>query len=132
MKRVWIVGGIALVTLAGFAGYRQNESEKTQRLRMQVQPMGGSMPRPEQTANAALSDVVKANNALAVDLYDRLRSEPGNVLFAPAALSAALALLRAGARGGTADEMDRVLRRTGAFKDQQLVLVHREMEKPVS
>jgi serpin B len=52
---------------------------------------------------------VQASNAFAVDLYQRLRAQPGNFFFSPASVSAALTMTWAGARGDTAAEMARVL-----------------------
>jgi serpin B len=58
-----------------------------------------------------VEDVARANNQFAFDLYGRIgRDHPGNFSFSPAGLSSALALVAAGARGETQDEMWRVLR----------------------
>lgn len=56
-----------------------------------------------------MTDVARGNNAFALDLYGKLRSEPGNVFVSPYSIASALAMTRAGARGETAAEMDRVL-----------------------
>ncbi|HVS35534.1 MAG TPA: serpin family protein [Gemmataceae bacterium] len=53
--------------------------------------------------------VVKGDAAFALDLYAKLRTEDGNLFFAPHSISAALAMTRGGARGDTAAEMDRGL-----------------------
>ncbi|WP_435008677.1 serpin family protein [Tundrisphaera lichenicola] len=53
--------------------------------------------------------IVRANNAFAMALYQRLRTRPGNLLVSPACLSAGLALIRAGARDETARQIARVL-----------------------
>ena len=53
--------------------------------------------------------VVEGNAAFALALYDRLRSEPGNLFFSPFSISAALAAVYAGARGETATQMARVM-----------------------
>jgi serpin B len=50
-----------------------------------------------------------ACNAFALDLYAQLRGQDGNLFFSPFSISTALAMTRAGARGDTAAEMDRVL-----------------------
>ena len=55
------------------------------------------------------AEVVKANNAFAVELYGQLRSQPGNLFFSPESISTALAMTYAGARGDTAKEMATVL-----------------------
>ena len=54
-------------------------------------------------------ELVAGNNAFALDLYARLREEPGNLLVSPHSVSTALAMTYAGARGETAAEMARVL-----------------------
>lgn len=52
-----------------------------------------------------------AANAFGLDLYARLGTgQQGNLVFSPASIEVALAMTRAGARGATAEEMDRVLR----------------------
>ncbi len=61
-----------------------------------------------------------ASNAFAVDLYQRVRGEPGNLFFSPASIEIALAMTTAGARGETAEQMSRVLHIEGdaaAFHD---------------
>jgi len=50
-----------------------------------------------------------AINQFGFDMYDELRRTPGNLIFSPLSLSAALAMTYAGAAGTTADEMAAVL-----------------------
>ena len=57
----------------------------------------------------ATSDVVKANNAFALDLYKNLAKEPGNLVVSPFSIDTALAMSYAGARGETARQMAGVL-----------------------
>jgi len=58
-------------------------------------------------------------NAFAIDLYERMRSDPGlelqgkNIVFSPTSIALALAMARGGARGTTASEMDAVLHSDG-------------------
>jgi serpin B len=91
-------------------------------------------------ASADPADALQAAqgmNAFGLDLYHRLATGTGNVVFSPASVAIALSMARHGARGGTATEMDTVLRsiasddhptwmnaldaalasRTGTFKD---------------
>ncbi|WP_435020096.1 serpin family protein [Tundrisphaera sp. TA3] len=69
--------------------------------------------RPAIEAREDLPAIVRANNAFAVSLYQKLRDRPGNLLVSPACLSAGLALLHAGARGETAEQIARVLHLPG-------------------
>ncbi len=56
-----------------------------------------------------MSNVVEGNSQFALDLYGKLRSQPGNLFFSPSSISTALAMTYAGARGETAQQMARVL-----------------------
>jgi serpin B len=52
-----------------------------------------------------LQSQVSGSNAFAFDLYRQVRSKPGNQFYSPFSMSIALAMLYAGARGGTEQEM---------------------------
>lgn len=65
-------------------------------------------PGPEET-----SSLVAGNNAFAIDLYSRLKDGGGNVFFSPYSISGCLAMVYAGARGGTEKQMAQVLYFTG-------------------
>jgi serpin B len=65
------------------------------------------VPRSEITADTR--KVAESVNALALDLYGRIRREKGNLFFSPASISSALAMTYAGAAGGTEKEMGSVL-----------------------
>ncbi len=80
-------------------------------------PIAMPIPRPAAPDQSAMPEVVRANNALAVELYRALRARPGNLLIAPPCVTTGLAMLRAGARGETADEIDRALHRRGPLPD---------------
>jgi serpin B len=58
---------------------------------------------------AARTDLVAGNSAFALDLYERLRAEPGNLFFSPFSISTALGMTYAGARAHTEQEMAAVL-----------------------
>jgi serpin B len=53
--------------------------------------------------------VVEGNTAFALDLYAKLRHQPGNLFLSPASISLALGMTYAGARGETEREMASVL-----------------------
>jgi serpin B len=53
-------------------------------------------------------EAVTGSNAFAVDLYQQLRTQPGNLFFSPESISTAFAMAYAGANGQTAAEMQQV------------------------
>ncbi len=59
--------------------------------------------KPDYTA------IVQGDTQFALDLYAKLRGQDGNLFFSPYSISTALAMTRAGAKGDTAAEMDKVL-----------------------
>ncbi|APR84611.1 Serine protease inhibitor (serpin family) [Minicystis rosea] len=60
-------------------------------------------------SDADLATVVAGNTTFAVDLYQRLRADPGNLFYSPFSISQALAMTYAGARGETATQMAKAL-----------------------
>jgi len=56
-----------------------------------------------------LSNLVDGNNAFALDLYQSLRSQNGNLILSPFSVSLALAMTYAGARGETEAQMAQTL-----------------------
>ena len=60
-------------------------------------------------AQADVPAVARDDNQFALDLYAQLRGQQGNLFFSPYSISTALAMTRAGARGDTAAEMDKVM-----------------------
>src|SRR5277367_4012443 len=56
------------------------------------------------------SAVAQGSTAFALDLYSRLRDQPGNLFFSPYSVDTALAMVYAGAHGQTAAEMAQTLR----------------------
>ena len=61
---------------------------------------------------ADMAALVSGNTAFTVDLYDRLRAEPGNLFYSPHSMSIALAMTWAGARGETEQKMAEAMRFT--------------------
>jgi len=66
-------------------------------------PAAPAAPGPEAQA------VTDANTAFALDLYARLRTQPGNLFYSPFSISSALAMTSAGAAGDTLAEMAKTL-----------------------
>ncbi len=56
-----------------------------------------------------IKSIVDGNNAFALDLYQKLKDQPGNLFFSPYSISTALAMTCAGARGQTEAEMTNAL-----------------------
>lgn len=59
-----------------------------------------------------IQTAVEDNSAFATDLYGALRSQPGNIFYSPHSISLALAMVYAGARGGTEAQMAKAMRYT--------------------
>jgi serpin B len=72
------------------------------------QPFGNWLPVAP-SGEAEVGALVKGNNTFAPDLYGQLCQGQSNLIFSPYSISTALAMTRAGARGKTAEEMDKVL-----------------------
>src|SRR4051812_43189905 len=60
-------------------------------------------------ADQTITELAIGNNAFALDLYSRIAREEGNRFISPFSISCALAMTRAGARGETAEQIDRAL-----------------------
>lgn len=101
--------------------------ESSGRLVKAAQPVALPLHRPAAPDRSSLPAAVKANNAFAVNLYHALRARPGNILVSPASLTTGLAMLRAGARGETAAEIDRALHRNSASTDTGLAALIRDL-----
>jgi hypothetical protein len=73
--------------------------------------MEADMTQPVSTnaINADVRTLVEGNTAFALDLYQQLRQEEGNLFFSPYSISTALAMTYGGARGKTEAEMAHVL-----------------------
>lgn len=69
----------------------------------------GLAAQPGKAGAADQKTAVKDSNAFAVNLYGRLRGEPGNLFFSPESISTAFGMTYAGARGETGAQMARVL-----------------------
>lgn len=82
-----------------------------------AQPAGFSLakssverdPAPD-VSGTDFEKLVAGNTAFAMDLYEQLRGEDGNLFFSPYSVTLALAMTYAGARGDTAAQMAETLR----------------------
>jgi serpin B len=59
--------------------------------------------------SADVDALVAGNTAFAADLYQQLRTEPGNLFYSPYSISSALGMTWAGARGQTESDMAKAL-----------------------
>ena len=73
-----------------------------------LQPQVARELSPE-VAEEELQALVEGNTAFALELYQHLREQEGNLFFSPHSISLALAMAYAGARGETAAEMAQAL-----------------------
>jgi serpin B len=62
-------------------------------------------PAAPAVPSADQAELTRGNNAFAIDLYGRLRTQPGNLFFSPESISTAFAMAYAGAGGETATQM---------------------------
>jgi serpin B len=85
------------------AGQIIKDVDKAQKRALEV----GMQTPPVSVAEVAA--LAESDNAFAVDLFGRLRRQPGNLFFSPLSISAALAMTYAGARGETAAEIAAVM-----------------------
>src|SRR5512140_444237 len=99
MKTRHLISGLLVFSLFGFACSNDNSSVPGNPLEARVLP---------EQIRADASQLVAANNAFALDFYGRIRQPEGNLFFSPFSISAAFAMVYAGAREGTADEISRV------------------------
>jgi len=66
-------------------------------------PAAQTPTKPPSSTDSA--ELARGNNAFAISLYGRLRTQPGNLFFSPESISTAFGMAYAGARGRTATEM---------------------------
>jgi len=81
----------------------------------------------DRVSGVELSAVVEGHNQFAWEAYARLRQRPGNIGFSPFSLASGLAMVQAGARGQTAEQIGRVLHlpADSASAHRALGLLHR-------
>jgi serine protease inhibitor len=74
-----------------------------------VLPVAAWAAELSMTATSDQTQVVRDNNAFAIELYGQQRGQSGNLFFSPESISTALAMTYGGARADTAAEMARTL-----------------------
>jgi serpin B len=99
---------VALSLLAAGCGRADSTAPKVEARAEVTQPASGS---------ASTDLAVRATDTLAADLYRRLATTSGNLVFSPTSIELALAMTRDGAKGETRAQMDAVL---GAPDDRGL------------
>ncbi|GAB4402870.1 MAG: serpin family protein [Anaerolineales bacterium] len=98
LQRLFILSMLASILLSacGGASARVAESSRARETNPNVN-------------KADLQKLVNGNNSFALDLYQTLRSEDGNLILSPFSISLALAMTYSGARGETEAQMADVL-----------------------
>ncbi len=110
MKKILIFSLIALL-LVSFAACTQTETGAPATPPEVEEPVKSEKPRvtsPE-VEKTDLSALIDGNSAFALDLYQALKEEDGNLFYSPYSISAALAMTYAGARSETEQQMADVL-----------------------
>jgi serpin B len=92
---------LAIATLLPLGCGGENHGEVVQSSKQRI-----TSPSVSAANQAELSH---GNTAFAADLYQQLRSQPGNLFYSPYSISLALAMTYGGARGNTEAEMAKVM-----------------------
>ncbi len=77
-------------------------------------PALGAAAAPPEPPVDALKQLAQDSNTFGFDLYQRLRTQPGNLVLSPASVTMALAMTWDGARGGTGEQMRKALHLRGS------------------
>ena len=94
---------MALVACSAINPDSVNESQSLIVESEKPRAQAGDIPQDD------LVQLAQGNNTFALNLYQQLRSEPGNLFLSPYSISAALAMTYAGAEDQTAEEMGSTL-----------------------
>ncbi len=105
-KEVINIIGLVLVMMAAFFFLRYWPVDAPTR----PTPPVSENPEPNQTTTDLKSqkEVAESINRFAFDLYSLYREQKGNIFFSPYSITTALAMTHEGARGETAQEMEKV------------------------
>jgi serpin B len=115
MRKINVLGLLSVIgALACGNGDRPPATDPSATDPSSTDPSSTRAPAARGGGGPALSeDLAAAQNALAVDLYQELRTRDGNLALSPTSISLALAMTMAGARGETAEAMARTLHLEG-------------------
>lgn len=117
MTKAWISTMVATLALAACGPSTSTPPQATSTLPADpegVEVLGAGVERVEPAEAADVSALTAAQTAFALDLYAAVRDQvDGDLVVGPSSLHTVLAMIRAGARGRTAAEMDRVLHADG-------------------
>lgn len=108
MKRVlFIVGLIFLVSFYTGCTFASNDSDSTQDSQEQKLVASSSKERvvPSIENEAEYKKVITGNTKFALDLYHQIADDNENIFFSPYSISSLMAMLYAGAEGGTGSEI---------------------------
>jgi serine protease inhibitor len=94
---------VCLVTVTACGGAAEVNGEAAAHLEAQDVQMA------DPTTDLSYDEIADGNRSLGYDLATSIPTDDGNVVFSPASLAVAFAMLREGAAAGTAEEIDRVL-----------------------
>lgn len=98
MKRIVLLFSLFTILLSACSGSSVGVAESSR-----------AREKNPTVSDANLQTLVDGNNAFALDLYQTLRSESGNLILSPFSISLALAMTYAGAQGETETQMADVL-----------------------
>ena len=95
---------VLMTALVGCGGTENDNPTKAQELRSDKT----RVVKPT-VATQDFADQVKGNRAFAFDLYQQVRTRPGNLFYSPHSISEALAMVYAGARNNTETQMAKTM-----------------------
>lgn len=84
-------------------------------------------PPTKEMIESYVYSTIQGNNAFAFDLYNKLKSNPGNICFSPYSVSSAIALPFAGSKGSTQSDMRIVMHYLN--KSDQVINIFGMMDK---
>ncbi len=115
---LWIAGAVLLCCSAQAERLKHRNSHQTRPAYSEgkgtltmTEPTIGGVTRTGRTLSP-VETLAQDVSAFGLDLYRQLRSSEGNLFFSPYGISAALAMVRGGARGRTETQMAHALRYT--------------------